>query len=122
VWIAGGQRGNTGTGDLRSCEIIEEARSGEDAAGGFRNVWTTQVRPVTDLTARAITPAACEMMDGWTLCAVVRLCTCGISAGLGAVLLIEVEGLLQAVANQSAGIEEVCKVHHAREVRHGQGR
>src|SRR5262249_6899275 len=25
---------------------------------------------VTDLTARAITPAACEMMDGWTLGAV----------------------------------------------------
>jgi glycolate oxidase len=25
---------------------------------------------VTDLTAKAITPAACEMMDGWTLCAV----------------------------------------------------
>jgi glycolate oxidase len=72
---------------------------------------------VTDLTARAITPAACEMMDGWTLCAVEDYVHAGFPRDCGAVLLIEVEGLLEAVANQSAGIEEVCKAHHAREVR-----
>ena len=72
---------------------------------------------VTDLTARAITPAACEMMDGWTLCAVEDYVHAGFPRDCGAVLLIEVEGLLEAVAIESAGIEQVCRAHHAREVR-----
>ena len=72
---------------------------------------------VTDLTARAITPAACEMLDGWTLCAVEDYVHAGFPRDCGAVLLIEVEGVTEAVASQAVGIEEVCKAHQAREVR-----
>src|SRR5438477_4751916 len=72
---------------------------------------------VTDLTARAITPAACEMLDGWTLCAVEDYVHAGFPRDCGSVLLMEVEGLVEAVASQSAGVEEVCKAHNAREVR-----
>ena len=72
---------------------------------------------VTDLTARAITPAACEMLDGWTLCAVEDYVHAGFPRDCGAVLLIEVEGVTEAVASQAVGIEEVCKAHKAREVR-----
>ncbi len=72
---------------------------------------------VTDMTARAITPAACEMLDGWTLCAVEDYVHAGFPRDCGAVLLIEVEGITEAVATQSRGIEEVCKAHRAREVR-----
>jgi len=72
---------------------------------------------VTEMTARAITPAACEMMDGWTLCAVEDYVHAGFPRDCGAILLIEVEGLVEAVASQSAGIAEVCKAHNAREVR-----
>jgi glycolate oxidase len=72
---------------------------------------------VTEMTARAITPAACEMMDGWTLCAVEDYVHAGFPRDCGAILLIEVEGLVEAVASQSAGVVEVCKAHGAREVR-----
>ena len=72
---------------------------------------------VTEMTARAITPAACEMMDGWTLCAVEDYVHAGFPRDCGAILLLEVEGLVEAVANQSAEIDEVCKAHRAREVR-----
>jgi glycolate dehydrogenase FAD-linked subunit len=72
---------------------------------------------VTELTARAITPAACEMLDGWTLCAVEDYVHAGFPRDCGAVLLIEVEGLLEAVASQSAAIDEVCRFYRAREVR-----
>ena len=72
---------------------------------------------VVDLTARAITPAACEMLDGWTLCAVEDYVHAGFPRDSGAVLLIEVEGLAEAVHSQSAAVEEVCRTHHAREVR-----
>jgi glycolate oxidase len=72
---------------------------------------------VADLTARAITPAACEMLDGWTLRAVEEFVHAGFPLDSGAVLLIEVEGLKEAVEEQTTQIEEVCKLHHAREVR-----
>jgi len=72
---------------------------------------------VTEMTARAVTPAACEMMDGWTLCAVEDYVHAGFPRDCGAILLIEIEGLKEAVSSQAIGIEAVCKIHHAREVR-----
>jgi glycolate oxidase len=72
---------------------------------------------VTEMTAQGITPAACEMMDGWTLGVVEDYIHAGFPRDSGAVLLIEVEGLREAVQEQAAAVEEVCKRCHAREVR-----
>ena len=72
---------------------------------------------VVDITARAITPAACEMLDGWTLRVVEDFVHAGFPRDAAAVLLLEVEGLAEAVAAQAAAITEVCSTHHAREVR-----
>jgi glycolate oxidase len=72
---------------------------------------------VADITARGITPAACEMLDGWTLRTVEDYIHAGFPLDSAAVLLIEVEGLTEAVAAQAASIDEICRAHHAREVR-----
>lgn len=72
---------------------------------------------VVDITVRAITPAACEMLDGFTLRAVEDFVHAGFPKDCAAVLLIEVEGLTEAVEAQAAEITEVCRLHHAREVR-----
>ncbi|MGH7935972.1 MAG: FAD-linked oxidase C-terminal domain-containing protein [Chthoniobacterales bacterium] len=72
---------------------------------------------VFDLTARAITPAACEMLDGFTLRAVEDYVHAGFPKDCAAVLLIEVEGLKEAVEAQAAAVTEVCRLHRAREVR-----
>jgi len=72
---------------------------------------------VAELTARAITPAACEMLDGWTLRAIEDYVHAGFPRDSAAVLLIEVEGLTEAVAAQATAVSEVCHDHHAREVR-----
>ena len=56
---------------------------------------------VADFTGRAITPAACEMLDGWTLRAVEAFVHAGFPLDSGAVLLIEVEGLKEAVEEQA---------------------
>jgi glycolate oxidase len=72
---------------------------------------------VVDVTARAITPAACEMLDGWTLRVVEDFVHAGFPRDSAAVLLLEVEGLAEAVAAQAVAITEVCNLHHAREVR-----
>ncbi|MBZ5540350.1 MAG: FAD-binding protein [Acidobacteriia bacterium] len=72
---------------------------------------------VVEITARAITPAACEMMDGWTLAAIEDYVHAGFPRDSGAVLLIEVEGITEAVAAQAEAVTEVCRQHNAREVR-----
>ncbi|MGH9679047.1 MAG: FAD-linked oxidase C-terminal domain-containing protein [Candidatus Acidiferrales bacterium] len=72
---------------------------------------------VFDITVRAITPAACEMLDGFTLRAVEDYVHAGFPKDCAAVLLIEVEGLAEAVEAQAAAITEVCTLHNAREVR-----
>jgi glycolate oxidase len=72
---------------------------------------------VVQITARGITPAACEMMDGWTLRVVEDYIHAGFPRDSGAVLLLEVEGLREAVESQAAAIDEVCRDCHAREVR-----
>jgi glycolate oxidase len=72
---------------------------------------------VVDITARGIIPAACEMLDGWTLRAVEAYVHAGFPTDSAAVLLIEVEGLREATEAQSAEIIDVCRAHNAREVR-----
>src|ERR1700737_1924762 len=72
---------------------------------------------VVDITVRAITQAACEMLDGFTLRAVEDYVHAGFPKDCAAVLLIEVEGLTEAVEAQAAAITEVCLQHRAREVR-----
>ena len=74
-------------------------------------------RTVSEITARGITPAACEMVDGWTLCAIEDYIHAGFPRDSAAILLIEVEGLREAVEAQAAAVEDVCRTHHAREVR-----
>jgi len=74
-------------------------------------------RTVAEITARGITPAACEMVDGWTLCAIEDYVHAGFPRDCAAILLIEVEGLREAVEAQAAAVEDVCCTHHAREVR-----
>ena len=72
---------------------------------------------VSQITANGITPAACELLDGWTLRIVEDYVHAGYPRDSGAVLLIEVEGLREAVEEQAAAITKVCGNCHSREVR-----
>src|SRR5579884_3926551 len=72
---------------------------------------------VRALTARGITPVALEMLDGPMLRMVEAATHAGYPLDAAAVLLIEVEGLIEAVEEQAEAIAEVCKECGAREVR-----
>jgi len=72
---------------------------------------------VVDITARGIIPAACEMLDGWTLRAVESYVHAGFPLDSAAVLLMEVEGVRETVEAEASDIVEVCRAHRAREVR-----
>jgi glycolate dehydrogenase FAD-linked subunit len=77
-------------------------------------------RTVAAVTARGITPAALEMMDGFTLRAIEDATHAGYPMDSAAVLLIEVEGLREEVEEHAEQIEAVARDCGAREVRHAQ--
>ncbi len=72
---------------------------------------------VGELTARGITPVALEMLDGPMLCMVEAATHAGYPLDAAAVLLIEVEGLIEAIEEQATRIANVCSACGAREVR-----
>jgi glycolate oxidase len=74
-------------------------------------------KTVSEITARAITPVAVEMLDGVLLRMVEEATHAGYPLDAGAVLLIELEGLNEAVEEQTEQIGQACSACRAREFR-----
>ncbi len=72
---------------------------------------------VAEITARGITPVAVEMLDGVMLRMVEEATHAGYPLDAAAVLLIELEGLTEAVEEQLEQIRAVCRNSKAREFR-----
>jgi glycolate oxidase len=72
---------------------------------------------VAAITAGGITPVAVEMLDGVMLRMVEEATHAGYPMDAAAVLLIELEGLTEAVEEQLAKISKVCTECRAREFR-----
>ena len=69
------------------------------------------------ITARAIVPAAIEMLDGVMLRMVEQATHAGYPMDANAVLLIEIEGVKETVEEQVEQTQQVCLESKAREVR-----
>lgn len=89
---------------VKTCLAIYE--SNEDAGN-----------TVAQITARGITPVAVEMLDGVMLRMVEEATHAGYPMDAAAVLLIEIEGLKEAVDQQLELVREACAVCNAREFR-----
>jgi glycolate oxidase len=74
-------------------------------------------RTVAEITARAITPVAIEMLDGVMLRMVEEATRAGYPMDAAAVLLIELEGIRETVEEQVEKVREACTVCGAREFR-----
>jgi glycolate oxidase len=72
---------------------------------------------VAEITARAITPVAVEMLDGVLLRMVEEATHAGYPLDAAAVLLIELEGLTEAVEEQVEQVRQACCTCHVREFR-----
>ena len=72
---------------------------------------------VSGIIAAGIVPAAMEMMDQMCIEAVEAGLHAGYPEGAGAVLLVEVDGLKEAVGEEAAKIEDVCARYGPIEVR-----
>jgi glycolate oxidase len=72
---------------------------------------------VAEITARAITPVAIEMLDGVMLRMVEEATHAGYPMDAQAVLLVELEGIREAVEEQVEQVREACMTRGAREFR-----
>ncbi len=72
---------------------------------------------VVAITQSGITPAALEMLDGWLLRAVEAAVHAGYPLDSAAVLLIELEGMKEAVDEQAEAVRAVCMQQKARDVK-----
>ncbi len=72
---------------------------------------------VSAIIGAGIVPSALEMMDREIIRAVEPALHVGYPMDAGAVLLIEVDGLHEAVAEQASAVRDVCVAQGAREVR-----
>ncbi len=95
---------------MRASEAVETLLSIYDRADDAADT-------VAELTARAVTPAAVEMMDGVMLRMVEEATHAGFPMDAEAVLLIELEGVREGVAEQLELVNSVCLETGAREVR-----
>ncbi|MBV9578306.1 MAG: FAD-binding protein [Chloroflexi bacterium] len=72
---------------------------------------------VSRLIGRGVVPSALEMMDKLALTAIEAAFHAGYPPEAGAVLLVEVDGLLEQVEAQAAVVDEVCRGAGALEIR-----
>jgi glycolate dehydrogenase FAD-linked subunit len=72
---------------------------------------------VSGIVAAGVMPSAIEMMDRLTLEAAERAASPGYPAGAGAVLLVELDGVIEQVEDDAAEVERICADCGAFEIR-----
>ncbi len=111
--------GTEGTVGIVTAITVKLTRKAESVATllAIYNSIDDGANSVVDITREGITPTALEMFDGFTLRTVEEATHAGYPLDAGAVLLIELEGLREAVEEQAEAIQRVCLMNGAREIR-----
>src|SRR5207302_1370676 len=111
--------GSEGTLDIATKITVRLTKLPEAVATllGIYNSVQDAANTVVAITQSGITPAALEMLDGWLLRAVEAAVHAGYPLDSAAVLLIELEGMTEAVEEQAEAVRAVCLQQKAREVR-----
>ena len=111
--------GSEGTLGIVTAATVKLLRRPERVATllGVFNTVDDAAQTVSAITAAGITPAALEMLDGWTLQTIEAFCHAGYPLDAGAVLLIELDGLAELVEEEAGQVRQVCLEQRAREVR-----
>ena len=111
-----GTEGTVGIATAITVKLLRKPESVATLLAVFESV-DDGARTVSAITAAGITPAALEMLDGYTLRTIEAFCHAGFPLDAGAVLLIELEGLREMVEEQAVAVSDVCLQQKAREVR-----
>jgi glycolate oxidase len=111
-----GSEGTLGIVTEITVRLVRKAEAVATLLGVYDRI-VDATRTVAAITACGITPAALEMIDGFTLQAIEQATHAGYPMDSAAVLLIEVEGLREAVEENALAIESVCQENRARQIR-----
>lgn len=111
-----GSEGTLGIATAITVKLTPQPESVATLLAIFNSV-DEAARAVVAMTSAKITPAALEMLDGWTLRVVEEALHAGYPKDSGAVLLIELEGLREQVEEDAEATRELCANCGAREVR-----
>ncbi|MBZ5630972.1 MAG: FAD-binding protein [Acidobacteriia bacterium] len=111
-----GTEGTVGIVTAITVKLTKVAEAVETLLAIFHTI-DDAANAVASITAGGITPVALEMLDGKTLRCVEEATHAGYPMDSGAVLLIELEGLREAVTEQAEAVRAVCERHNAREMR-----
>ena len=111
--------GSEGTMGVATAITVKLTRLPEHVATllAIYNTVQDAANTVVAITQSGITPAALEMLDGWMVRCVEENVHAGYPMDAAAVLLIELEGLKEAVEEQAEAVAAVCRQQKAREVR-----
>lgn len=111
--------GTEGTVGIVTKITVKLARKAEMVATllAIFNTIDEGANSVVEITREGITPTALEMFDGLTLRTVEEATHAGYPMDAGGVLLIELEGLREAVEEQAEAVRRLCFANGAREVR-----
>lgn len=117
--LTGAFVGSEGTLGIATKVIVRLVPLAEDVKtllGVFKSIEDASAT-VSAIIARGIVPAAMEIMDQLAIQAVEEAVHAGYPRDAGAVLLVEVDGLTEGLAELAQAIEQIAWENHATEVR-----
>jgi glycolate oxidase len=111
-----GSEGTLGIATEITLRVVRTPESIRTLLAGFRTMDAAGAA-VSGIVAAGVMPSAIEMMDELTIDAAERAVAPGYPAGAGAVLLVELDGVVEQVEDDAAEIERICVECGAFEVR-----
>ena len=111
-----GSEGTLGIATRITLRIVRAPQAMRTLLAGFHTMDAAGAA-VSGIVAAGVMPSAIEMMDALTIEAAERAVAPGYPAGAGAVLLVELDGVVEQVEDDAAEIERICLECGAFEIR-----
>jgi glycolate oxidase len=111
-----GSEGTLGIATRVTLRLVRTPQAVRTLLAGFHTMDAAGAA-VSGIVAAGIMPSAVEMMDRLTIEAAERAVAPGYPEGAGAVLLVELDGVVEQVEDDAAEIERICGMCAAFEVR-----
>ena len=111
-----GSEGTLGIATRITLRIVRTPQTVRTLLAGFHTM-DAAGEAVSEIVAAGVMPAAIEMMDRLTIEAAERAVAPGYPEGAGAVLLVELDGVVEQVEDDTAELERICSLCAAFEIR-----
>jgi glycolate oxidase len=111
-----GSEGTLGIATRITLRVVRSPQAVRTLLAGFHTMDAAGAA-VSAIVAAGVMPSAVEMMDRLTIEAAERAVAPGYPAGAGAVLLVELDGVVVQVEDDAAEVERICDEFGAFEIR-----